>query len=83
MGYYEEKKERDNKLYTLLGTVRELDDKKLAHAYTLLFGNEWHKYWNDKTKADEMKSIFGGGTKPCCDFINWVECINYLNQHCA
>ena len=69
--------------YTLLGTVHLLDDEKLTVAFHILFDKDWKKYWTEKDKAREMRSIFNGGTQPCRPFENWVKCIEYLSLHCA
>lgn len=57
----------------------EYSDEILSKAFTILF-DDFHKSWNDKTKATEMRSIFNGLTSPCCYFENWVKCIEYLNN---
>lgn len=72
-----------NVLYTLLGTVHLLDDKTLTEAFHILFEKDWKKYWTERDKAMEMRSIFNGGTQPCRPFENWVKCIEFLSLHCA
>ena len=54
--------------------------KVMATMHTILFGPEWKSGWPDEEKAREMHSIFNGGTKPCCDFSNWVTLIEYIND---
>jgi hypothetical protein len=76
-------KNESNVLYTMLGTVHLLDDEKLTVAFHILFDKDCKKYWTERDKAREMRSIFNGGTQPCRPFENWVKCIKYLSLHCA
>jgi len=79
MENHEERDKRMDELNELIPDIKNLEDDELSKAHTLLFG-DWHKDYDDKSKALEMKSIFNGGTMFCLDFIRWVRCINYLNN---
>lgn len=59
-------------------SYQTLSDKTLSQAFHILYGNEWHKKWPEKNKAEEMRSIFKEGTQPCRPFQDWVNCINFL-----
>jgi len=67
----------------LLGEVHLLDDKQLTEAFHILFGKDWKKYWTERDKAAEMRSIFNGGTQPCRPFENWVKLMEYISSHFA
>ena len=67
----------------LLGEVHLLDDKQLTEAFHILFDKDWKKYWTERDKAAEMRSIFNGGTQPCRPFENWVKLMEYLASHFA
>ena len=67
----------------LLGEVHLLTDKQLTDAFHILFGKDWKKYWTERDKAAEMRSIFNGGTQPCCPFANWVKLMEFLVSHFA
>ena len=62
----------------LLSKIHLLDDKILTEAFYILFDKNWKKYWTEKDKSREMKSIFNGGTQPCVSFEKWVKCIEFL-----
>lgn len=68
---------------SLLGEVDLLTDKKLADAFHILFGKDWKKYWTERDKAEEIRSIFNGGTQPCCPFANWAKLMKFLASHFA
>jgi len=60
----------------------QLSDEILTEAFHILFGRNWKKYWSERDKAREMRSIIKGDTQPCCSFENWVAVIKYLLPHC-
>jgi hypothetical protein len=62
----------------LLDEVHLLTDNQLADAFHILFGKDWKKYWTERDKAAEMRSIFNGGTQPCRPFENWVKLMEFL-----
>jgi hypothetical protein len=57
-----------------------LPDEVIVKAYHLLHGDSWANRRFDEEKIFDMKSIFKGGTKPCCSFENWYNCIEYLKK---
>ena len=63
-----------------LEKLNALPDDVLTEAFHILFDEKWKKYWSEHDKAREMKSIFTGGTQPCRPFVNWVNCINFLQS---
>ena len=67
----------------LLGEVHLLTDKQLTDAFHILFDKDWKKYWTERDKAAEMRSIFNGGTQPCRPFSNWVKLMEFLASHFA
>jgi hypothetical protein len=58
-------------------------DEILTEAFHILFGRNWKKYWSERDKAREMRSIIEGNTQPCVPFQNWVAVIKYLLPHCC
>ena len=58
--------------------AQQLPDEVLAHAYVLLYGEDWKMGWSDKSKAYEMRSILDGGCQPCAPFEKWVEVVGFI-----
>lgn len=58
--------------------ARQLPNEVLAHAYVLLYGEDWKMGWSDKSKAYEMRSILDGGCQPCAPFEKWVEVVGFI-----
>lgn len=75
--------ESDSLRKPMLGEVHLLTDKQLADAFHILFGKDWKKHWTERDKAAEMRTIFNGGTQPCCPFTSWVKLMEFLALYSA
>jgi len=62
-----------------LFTLDILEDSELEIAFNILFQNTAYKLkWSQDLKAKEMRKIIKGDISPCEPFINWYDCVRFI-----